>query len=281
MPVKTITTPEGRSFRFGRKRPTAQATKFKLKDYLGTALPPAPDCDYAAAAGEALGQIYLNQDLGDCVIACMGHLFGVLRENAGGNRSIFSDGEIINEYSKCCGYIPGDPDSDQGCDLQQTLSQILSSGFKGHRKSNGEKVRMSHRIAGWLQVDGTNKEEVRQAVYLFENLVFGMELPDAWIEPFPSVSGFTWDVAGRPDPENGHCVCGVGSNSTGIGISTWAMVGIMTYAAIAEYTAPRHGGELYVVLSEDSINRAKGLTPNGFDFAALEKDFQSLGGMIP
>lgn len=276
MPVKTITTPEGRSFRFGRKRPTVQATKFKLKDYLGTALPPAPDCDYAAAAGEALGQMYGNATYGDCVIACMGHLFGVLRENAGDNRSIFSDGEIINEYSKCCGYVPGDPDSDQGCDTQSTLATILQSGFKGHRKSNGEKVRMSHRISGWLQVDGTNKEEVRQAQYLFENLVFGIELPDAWIEPFPSASGFTWDVAGPPDPENGHCVCGVGSNSTGVGIATWAMVGIMTYAAVAEYTAPKHGGELYVILSEDIINRAQQKSPAGLNWEQLQTDLAAL-----
>jgi hypothetical protein len=280
MPVKTITNATGNTFRFGRKKPAGQITKLKLKDYLSTTLPPAPDCDYAAAAQGALTMMYGNDTYGDCVIACMGHLFGVLRENAAGNSTIFSDGEIINQYSRCCGYVPGDPNSDQGCDIQETISDILQDGFKGHRKQAGEKVKLSHRIAGWLTVDGTNKEEVRQAIYLFENVVIGLDLPDAWIEPFPSASGFEWNVAGPPDPENGHCVIGCATSPSGVGIGTWGMTGTMTYAAVAEYAVPRNDGELYAVLSEDSINRAKGLAPNGVSWEQLQADFKSLGGSV-
>ena len=95
--------------------------------------------------------------------------------------------------------------------------------MKGHHNPTGtEKIKRVHHIAGWLAVDGANREEVRQAVYLGENLVFGVSLPDAWITPFPSESGFTWGVAGAADQNNGHCFLGCGSSATGIRIVPWA-----------------------------------------------------------
>lgn len=280
MAVKTITDPAGRTFRFGRNRPVGDFTKFRMARYMSAPLPTAPDCDYTTQAGEALGQIYGNDIYGDCVIACAGHLFGVLKENAEGNRSIFSDGEIINQYSKCCGFVPGEPWTDEGCDVQAVLNDILQHGFKGHRKVGEEKIKVDHHIAGWLAVDGSNKEEVRQAVWLFENLIFGVCLPDAWITPFPSSSGFTWGVAGPADPENGHCFLGCSTNSVGVGIATWGMTGLVTYKAVAEYTVAANDGELYVAISQEMINKAQAKSPAGFDFAQLAADFESLGGTV-
>ena len=86
-------------------------------------------------------------------------------------------------------------------------------------------------IAGRRTVDATNIEECQTALWLFENLYFGLELPDAWINPMPSASGFVWDAAGAPDPDNGQCVVGVGYTAAGITIDTWGMTGLMTNEA--------------------------------------------------
>ena len=97
--------------------------------------------------------------------------------------------------------------------------------------------------------------EVQQALYLFENLDFGMSLPDKWISPFPSGSGFTWDAAGAPDPENGHSVMGFGYDTAGVLLDSWGLKGTLTYKAIAEYAIAKNGGELYVLITPDQSRR--------------------------
>ncbi len=121
---------------------------------------------------------------------------------------------------------------------------------------------------------------MRQAIFLFENLIIGMELPDQWIRPFPHMSGFQWDEAGPPDPENGHCIAGFATDNHGIRVSSWAMTGILTYAALSKYGSPKHNGEVYTVLSEELISKAQQRAPNGLNFSQLIADFKSLGGSI-
>jgi len=58
------------------------------------------------------------------------------------------------------------------------------------------------------------------------------------------------------------------------------MTGIVTYAAIKEYTSAVNNGELYTAISEEAVNRAKQITPNGVAWTQLEADFKSLGGNI-
>jgi hypothetical protein len=188
-----------------------------------------------------------------------------------------SNTEIIGLYSAIGGYVPGDPSTDQGCDEQTALNYWENNGALPPHKTNPTG---QHRIAGWMTVDSTNAEECQTALWLFENLYFGIELPDAWINPVPKASGFTWDVAGDPDPNNGHCVAGVGYNSTGIAIDTWGMTGVMTYAAVAKYPKQASGGELYTVVSMDAISKANEKAPNGFDWSQLIADFDSMGGNV-
>lgn len=271
MPVKTATTHQGHPRRFGRKRPVARFPQLRLKNYLTRGLPQPPqEVSYARAAMASLSNIYDNDRLGDCVIAGMAHVVGVLTGNAG-TAYLYTDDEIIALYSAIGGYVPGDPNTDQGCDEQTAL---------GYWENNGAPAG-SHQIAGWLAVDATNATEVRTAMWLFENLYFGMELPDAWINPIPSASGFTWDVAGDPDPNNGHCVVGVGYDPRGVTIATWGMTGLLTDAAIARYAAQPAQGELYTVVSQDGLISATGKTPAGFDWSQLIADFDSMGGSVP
>jgi hypothetical protein len=124
-------------------------------------------------------------------------------------------------------------------------------------------------IAGWANVDATNETEVKQMVYLFEGGMFGLELPDAWIKPFPSANGFVWDVAGPPNPANGHCVIACGYNDQGVHIDSWGLFGTMTWAAVAKYASTLGEGELHAVFSMDAIDAATQKAPNGFDASAL------------
>lgn len=258
----------GRTFKMGRRRPIARGPRFALRNYLKQSLPAPPAAaSYAWKAIPALSQMYGNDTLGDCVIACMGHVEGVLTGNAGIPSAVLPESEIISLYSAIGGYVPGDESTDNGCDEQTALNYWQRSGLAGG----------DHKITAWLAVDGSNVVEVKTALWLFENLMFGVELPDTWINPFPSKSGFWWGNAGAPDTNNGHCFAGVGYDAAAVTISTWGMLGKINYRAIARYATAGAFGELYTVLSPDAISKATAKAPNGFAFAQLAADIAAMG----
>jgi hypothetical protein len=271
-PVKTIRHPNGKlSFRLGRTRPLARCPRFSLHNYLmrDLAAPPAT-CDYTRPAAKALANVYMNDTLGDCVIAGIAHVVGVLTAGAGAAPFLYTNEQIVALYSAIGGYVPGDPSTDRGCDEQTALNYWENNGAPSG----------SNRIAGWLAVNGSDPTEYRTALWLFENLYFGLELPDQWINPMPAASGFTWDAAGAPDPNNGHCVAGFAYGAHGITIDTWGMTGTLTDKAIAKYCTPHAHGDVYTVVSQEAINQASQKAPNGFDWSQLIADFDSMGGSV-
>lgn len=255
------------TFRLGRTRP-ALRKKLHFRNYMlaGLPIPPAA-CDYAPKAAAALGRVYLNDRLGDCVIAGMAHLEGVFSGNAGGPPNIFTDAQIASLYSAIGGYDPSRPDeTDNGCDEQTALDYWQRNGVPAGK----------NRIAAWVALDGTKPLQYRQAMWLFENLLFGVELPDAWIDPFPSGDGFQWAAAGPPVDCNGHCFVGTGYSPAGVKISTWGLSGLITDTAVAAYASTAGSGELYTVITPEIIDRATGRAANGFDFVQLQADFAAL-----
>jgi hypothetical protein len=268
MLTKSIINPvTKKSLFFGRNRPRFHFPRLSIKNYLGKALPnPPPSWNWRRLAMSSISQMYLNDTEGDCVIAEMCHSEGIFTGNANGGPVIFTPDQVNTLYSAIGGYVPGDPSTDNGCDIQTALSYWGNKGLL-----NGELKNQ-----GYLAVNPSDKTEIQIALFLFENLCFGVELPDAWINPVPEDSGFIWDVAGAPDPDNGHCFLGFGYDYGGVNISTWAMQGMITYNAIADYCSSGNSGELYTVLSEDSVNIAKSRAPNGFDWTQLLADFQAI-----
>lgn len=260
-------------FKLGRRRPPPFKRKMHMRSYMPLAAMPQPPvtCAYSTRALSSLRQVYENDTLGDCVVAGMAHLEGIFTGNAGQPVDLFTRAQILNLYGAIGGYIPGREDTDNGCDERTALAYWQQTGAGS----------ATNRISGWLSVDALNPAEVRMALYLFENLFFGVELPDKWVDPFPSKPGFVWDAGvGPANPDNGHCFVGVGYDPIGVVISTWGMVGKITDAAIAQYASTAGSGELYTVLSPQIINKALAKAPNGLAWDDLERDFRSLGGTL-
>lgn len=268
-----IIMPDGSSRHMGRTRSVAKAPRLSLKSYfrdsVGVALPTPPaSVDYSHAAAPALSQMYLNDQLGDCVIAGIAHLVGLFTANAGQTPVTFTNAQLLALYSAIGGYVPGNPATDNGCNETDALNY-----WQNHGAPSG-----SHPIAGWLAVDPRDAVQVKTALWLFENLFFGVELPDAWLTV--NGNGFTWD-AGIPNPNNGHAFVGTGYDSTGVKVSTWGLLGTLTWRAITTDVVPQAGGELYVVLSQDIINKASAKAPNGFNWSQLVADMNAIGGHLP
>jgi hypothetical protein len=269
--TKHIIHPDGTKRFFGRDKSRLKIHRpiLRLKNYLARALPNPPVLwDWRRLAVASLEQMYLNDSEGDCVIAELAHAIGVITGNSSnGLPLILTDNQINLLYSAIGNYVPGDPSTDNGCDIQTALNYWGVSGLL----PDG-----SHKISGYLAVNPSDKFEIQLAIFLFENLSIGLDLPDSWISPFPSSNNFIWDVQGQPDPSNGHNILGFGYNLQGVNVSTWALEGLMTYSAIANYCSVANQGELYTVISPDSIIKATSRAPNGFDWTQLMSDFQAI-----
>jgi len=219
--------------------------------------------------------MYLNNKYGCCVVAALCHGRGVTSANSGLTEAIFSDDDITKMYEEMSGgtFNPADPNSDQGCDEQTALGVAETTGY-----TDGVKE------AGHMSIDATNWTEVCLALYLFEVLISGQGLPAPWIAPFPS-PGAIWDVAGPSVPTNGHAVVYVGYNADKtLDTGTWGMRIKETAAALAMYASPANGGELYVVLNPDLVDRASQKAPNGIDWSCLVADLtviQSAAATVP
>jgi len=269
--MKSVFAPHlDRHVRFGRRKPVVVPRHLKLANYLRRVeLPPVPaSADWVPAAQSVVSNVYLNDQLGDCGIAGGYHIVGVETGNAG-NLFTASDAQIVADYSAIGGYVVGNESTDNGIFLTDALKYWTSHGF-----ANGTK------LTAWISVDTTNTAEVQAALWLFENLYLGLELPDSYVNPFPSGSGFTWDT-GAPDPSNGHCIVGAGYDDKGIKVLTWGLTGTLTYAAAAALCVGKVGGEAYVLLTPDQLAKSASKAPNGVAWNDLIVDFDALGGNVP
>lgn len=258
------------SFKLGRVRPRARGPRLSLKNYLMATLPAAPvSANYTLNGTPFLKDILGNDKLGDCTCAGIFHIIGAALANA--NQEVpFTTADTIGLYERACGYNPSDPTTDGGGQEPDVLNYVQNNGLL----PDG-----SHKIAGWLAVDGSSKEQISSAIYIFENVYFGVELPDAWISETRG-DGFVWGIQGDVNPQNGHCFVGLGYNEQGVIVDSWGLIGTITWEAIAKYATTPNSGELYTVLTKDALDKIKQKAPNGFDWTQLVADFDSIGGNL-
>jgi hypothetical protein len=269
--MNIITNSAGKQFMIGGRRPPiVTCPRLSLKNYMFKALPapPALITDYTKAPAAFLAEILGNDTLGDCTDAGAFHIAGTLLANAG-YPIPFTRDDVIKLYSATAGYVVGDPSTDQGGDEQTVLNYWMQHGLTPGAAD-------PHKCEGWCHIDASNPDECRTAIWLFENLYFGMGLPDAYISPMPEVSGFTWGIAGAANPNNGHAFPALTYNNEGPVIDTWGLLGTITWEAVAAYAIQAAGGELYTILSSDSISKAAAKAPSGFDFTQLTADLQAI-----
>jgi hypothetical protein len=266
--VKCINHPDtGRIVTLGRNRPSREQLdrpRLKFADYLGIIAPPVPPpgpYGRTALIPQVISRLYGNDSVGDCTVAAEGHLVGAFTGEANPPAVVFTDADVLAAYYR----LTGGPDT--GLDEITVLDDWKVTGG----------ISPDHKIVGYVSVDATNQAHVQLALWMFANAYACLELPDAYVGPFPSASGFTWDVAGSSVPDNGHAIAFYDCDATGVYVMTWGMWGKMTWSAVIEYLAEANGGSLNVVLTQDLINKASQKTAAGFDFSTLQDDILMVG----
>jgi hypothetical protein len=269
-PVKTLIHPgTGETFKLGRLKPKAKGPMLSLENYLLRKFPAAPSSiDYSARPMSCLNDVYGNDIAGCCVVSAGFHVKSVLFANS--NKPIdFATPDVLNLYKFLSGWDGvEDSISDTGLDEVSFLNFWTTTGLGPDQST--------HKITSALRVDPTDQGEIKAAIWLFQNVYLAASLCDEWVTPMPSKSGFVWDVAGPPNPENGHAFMSMAYRpkdytADGILIDTWGMLGLLTWAAIAKYCA------VYTVLADDIIDVATQVSSGGVNWTQLLSDMQSMG----
>jgi hypothetical protein len=240
-------------------------------DALHTMLANGPDPSVTVSASVA------EQGLGDCT--CAGPAHGVDIWTAGGDAPVtITADQTIKLYELSCGYVLNDESTDQGGDELTVLDYIQAHGIDG----NG-----LHQIAGTASGDATNIQELREGTFLTGAALFCLELPNPYVNPFPAEDA-VWDIAGPPNPNQGHCILGRGAFTTNcpngkpaFGVVTWGGYVWFTTDAIAYYCATKQGGSVNYGLTKEWVAKARGTAPNALAEDVLESDFEGiLGGTV-
>lgn len=250
--------------KLGRRRPDVLPQVVPLRNYLLRDIPtPRPVVDYTAKALASIRRVYLNDQLGCCVVSGKMHQIGIWSGNDAAAPVLFTDQDVVRYYSIIGGYVPGNPRTDRGCSIVAALNYMKSTGFNGHK------------IVGYVGVDVTDKVESQVAIDLFGGVTLGLNLPDAWIKA--AHDGAVWGPA-QANPNNGHDVCVTGYNDVGVQIATWGMIITITWAAFAD---KRVVEECYAEVGMDWVG-PDGKSPPGVALTQLLADLQLLdGGQIP
>lgn len=245
--------------RLGRiPTPPAMLKKnLQMAKYLPTILPATPTLPIDVTDKVVDWPMYLNDRLGDCACAAPAHMEEIFAADTGVMR-IPTDADVLALY-ELQGYNPADPSTDQGSSMGNVLidwrTQWSASG-----------------VYAYCQVDQTNEDHLKLAIWLFRGLYIGIALP------LTAQGQQIWDVVpdvpGRNEPGSwgGHAVNVVAINADeSRDVITWGQRLKMTKAFWDTYV-----DEVYVVITQDLAAGAK-LLANGLDVDQLEADMAEIG----
>ena len=251
--------------KLGKKAKRLDHRTFKLSRYMKPAAIPEPPAEVSYCVKVPSWPMLLNDRLGDCVIAAMGHMVQqwTFFSSGGATEAVMTDVEALTAYEAIGGYVPGDPSTDQGADMLTALNYWRNTGI--------QVAGQNHKIAGYVEVDPTNLLEVRQAIWLFGNLFTGVALPvsaqgqDDWTVP----DGGIYGPAGAPGSWGGHCIPSMAESPETLTCITWAERLKMSHNFFADYC-----DEAYAVLSPDWFGGAT--SPSNFNIHQLREDLAAL-----
>jgi hypothetical protein len=247
------------SRRLGKLAPRVDGRTLKLRDYLPKVLAPVPPPEVSWITEVTDWGMLANDTLGDCVEAAQLHMIQQETRYAG-TEMVPSNADAVALYSAEGGYVPGQPNTDNGTVILTALQYAQQNGV-----AVGNTL---HKLAAYVAVDWTNAKEVQLAIWLFGGILIGIQLPlsaqvqTAWTVPDGGPFG-----DGSPGSWGGHCVPCFARSPETVSCITWGTRLKMSHNFFADYV-----DEAYALLSTDWINTNSGESPGGFDLEQLQAD---------
>lgn len=251
-------------FRRGKKPARGDAVKMKFGAYFKApnlpAVPAAFGRPWLIRSWGMLG----NDSAGDCVFAAGAHETMMLHADAATTIPTFTTNTTIRDYSAVTGYVPGNPATDDGSDVQQVAAYRQKIGLL-------DILGARHRIDIYAALRIGDLDELALATFILGTAGVGVALPDNAERQFDN--GEVWDIEPNAPGGDGHYVPCIGRNSVGNFLFvTWGRLQAATPAWIRTYM-----DEGICYISRERL-KTSGLSPQGYDLAALEADYSTLTG---
>ena len=241
--------------KLGRKAIKTDSRTLQLARYLTPTLPPPPPAKDWTHGITGWGMM-LNDQLGDCTIAGVGHAVQVWTANNGSEVTV-SDTTVETYYERWDGYVPGNPSTDNGGIELDVLNDWQKGDFAGHK------------LIAFADPKPSNLVEIRQSIALFGGVYIGLAMP------ITAQRQDVWDVVprgganARPGSWGGHAVFVPTYDESGFTCITWGQLKVMTLAFWKKYC-----DEAHTLLGQDWL--ASQGAPSGFDLAQLEADLKAI-----
>ena len=233
----------------------------RFGDYLNAAkLPAVPDAFGHANLIERKSWGMLgNDDIGDCTIAGAMHAV-MLWKRIAKSSATFSTADALDDYRDACGYVIGDPRTDQGGDMLSVASYWRQTGMRD--TSVGR-----HMITAYMNLDAGNLDHLDLACYLFDAVGLGVELPHSAESQFRA--GEPWSVVSNDPLEGGHYIPYIQKTGNIRQVVTWGGLQDVTEAWLRKYLR-----EVMVYVSPEYL--VDGKSPLGFAMQELLDDLEEI-----
>jgi hypothetical protein len=247
---------------FGKLAPHPEDTHPRVKLATHTSipgLPPTPAVvDYASKVRS--WPMYMNNQLGDCTCAGIAHMVQAWTAYSRGLVTV-PNSAVLDLYERM-GYVPGRVDTDRGAVEQDVLAEVHRNGIGGHK------------ILAYAQVDHTNLDAMKTALFMFGSLYLGAQMPGIAATQFEQHQ--PWHVQPGSPIEGGHCFVA----------QRWdvsdAPMEVVTWGALQRVTEEwwmTYGEEAWVIITPDWMT-ANGKSANGIDVVSLGDEFGLLTGTL-
>lgn len=214
------------------------------------ASPPARDWAHPHDA-PAFG-MFANDRLGDCTCAAIGHYLQAQSAITGLPLTI-AGADVIRLYRDVAGYDPQRPETDQGAEMLDVLTEMRAVGL------------CSHRFGAFVAVDPANREHMEAALNLTGWVYCGVDLPLATFDQT------VWDVGigprYEPNSRGPHAMAKLSYDRSFDIYVTWGGLKVATRKWSERYTS-----EAWAALDEQWIDDTTMLSPSGFNLRQLMRD---------
>jgi len=231
-----------------------------LDDFMPKAEPPdGPVADWFSGISFPMD---LNDQVGDCGIAAMDHYQMSMDAFGSGSCASWGDGTCQQLYETLGGYVPGDPSTDQGTNLQDNLT------WWRHNPVKGTEILAfgAMRLGTWL------RPERLHALHAFGPGYIGGLLPQSAEQQFPG----DWTVVPGSPPAGGHAVTEAGEvlGTDDVRFTSWGAVVKASRAFFMQFVT-----EYWCIIDAQGIER-NGANQYGWDITGMNEALTALTGQV-
>ena len=247
------------NYKLGRRPPTTKPSL--LFSDIWKATPSHPlTIDYLSDIGD--WQMLGNDQYGDCVAVAWANSRRFITNQLGAKEVYPSLANVLTLYKT---QNPNFPKEDNGMVIQDMLDYI---------RKNGDPL--GNKPVAFAEVDTSDLEEVKAALYIFGSLILGMDVSYANLDNFDN--GEVWKYYRNSPIAGGHAVLAAGyfgQTSNDVEFVTWAEETSMS-DMFWQKQVNNYSGEAWVVIWPENLTTKQFV--EGIDLKSLADNFFDLTG---